>query len=228
MGAVMSKLLIDLDGTMINTPHFEAWCNAAYEFSGKRLTQNEYIEHIAGRPRMEGASRLLALTTDDASGVRRKTFSAEELAEYKQREFLRLSPATKLFDDALRLLKRIEESEQSVMFYTASMNAPQLFEVALNCSNVLRKARVPITRQEPDQTRYELFQQLIGGHDPQDFNLIDDSPYATDLACGLGLHGWQIRRHHLEPMASHSRASILSSLDQFILVKEIWERSNHE
>jgi len=120
MGAVMSKLLIDLDGTMINTPHFEAWCNAAYEFSGKRLTQNEYIEHIAGRPRMEGASRLLALTTDDASGVRRKTFSAEELAEYKQREFLRLSPATKLFDDALRLLKRIEESEQSVMFYTAS------------------------------------------------------------------------------------------------------------
>ena len=92
------------------------------------------------------------------------------------REFLRLSPATKLFDDALRLLKRIEESEQSVMFYTASMNAPQLFEAALNCSNVLRKARVPITRQEPDQTRDELVQQLIGGHDPQDFNLIDDSP----------------------------------------------------
>ena len=107
----MSKLLlIDLDGTMIDTPHFEAWCNAAHEFSGKQLTRQQYIEHIAGRPRMEGASRLLALITDDVGGAKAGSFSADELAVYKQKEFLRLSSGTDLFDDALRLLVRIEES----------------------------------------------------------------------------------------------------------------------
>lgn len=116
----MSKLLlIDLDGTLIDTPHFEAWCNASHEFSGKQLTQQQYIEHIAGRPRMEGASRLLALITDDVGGAKAGSFSADELAVYKQKEFLRLSSGTDLFDDALRLLVRIEESAQPVMFYTA-------------------------------------------------------------------------------------------------------------
>ena len=46
----MSKLLlIDLDGTMIDTPHFQAWSNAAHRLAGKQLTQREYIDHIAWR-----------------------------------------------------------------------------------------------------------------------------------------------------------------------------------
>lgn len=225
----MSKLLlIDLDGTLIDTPHFEAWCNASHEFSGKQLTQQQYIEHIAGRPRMEGASRLLALITDDVGGAKAGSFSADELAAYKQKEFLRLSSGTDLFDDALRLLVRIEESAQPVMFYTASLNAPQLFEAALDRSNVLRKTKVSITRQAPHQTREELVQQLIGNRDPQGVHLIDDSPYATDLAGGLGLRAWQIRRHHLEPKAAHPRASILSSLDEFSRVNKPQGRNNHE
>ncbi len=221
-------LLIDLDGTMIDTPHFEAWRHAAHEFSGKQLTQQEYIDHIAGRPRTEGASRLLALITDDVDVVKAGSVSADELAEYKQKEFLRISPGTELFDDALRLLERIEESAQPVMFYTASMNAQQLFEAALNRSTVLCKTKVSITRQAPHQMRDELFQQLIGNHDPQSVHLIDDSPYATDLACGLGLNAWQIRRHHFEPKAAHPRASILSSLDEFTLSNKPQGRNNHE
>ncbi|MCS3429813.1 hypothetical protein [Klebsiella sp. BIGb0407] len=226
----MSKLLlIDLDGTMIDTPHFEAWRNAAHEFTGKQLTQQEYIDHIAGHPRMEGASRLLSLmSNDDVSGANAESFRAKELAEYKQKEFLRLSPGTELFDDALRLLERIQESAQPVMFYTASLNAPQLFEEALNRSNVRRSAKVSITRQAPNQTRDELVQQLIGDHDPQDVYLIDDSPYATDLACGQGLHAWQIRRHHLEPKAVHPRALILSSLDEFMMANKPQGSNNHE
>ncbi|VVQ23497.1 hypothetical protein PS925_05332 [Pseudomonas fluorescens] len=210
-------LLIDLDGTMLDTPHFEAWRNAALEFSGQQLTSQQYIEHIAGRPRMEGASRLLALTTRQAGGATSARFSADELAAYKQEEFQRLSPGTELFEDSLRLLQRIEASAQPVMFYTASLNAPQLFEAALKRANVWGQAPVSITRQAPHQTRDKLVQQLIGDHAPQDVHLIDDSPYATDLACGLGVRAWQIRRDPLEPKASHPRASILSSLDEFTL-----------
>lgn len=225
----MSKLLlIDLDGTMIDTPHFEAWCNAAHEFSGKQLTRQQYIEHIAGRPRMEGASRLLELTNDDVGGAKVGSFSADQLAAYKQKEFLRLSPGTDLFDDALRLLERIEYSAQPVRFYTASLNAPQLFEAALDRSNVLRNTKASITRQASYQTRQALVQQLIGNHDPQGVHLIDDSPYVTDLACDLGLRAWQIRRHHLEPMAVHPRASILSSLDEFTLENKPQGRNSHD
>lgn len=214
----MSKLLlIDLDGTMIDTPHFQAWSNVAHRLAGKQLTQREYIDHIAGRPRMEGASRLLALITDDIGDQRSGSLSADELAQHKQKEFLQLSQGTELFEDAKRLLERIAQAAQPVMFYTASLNAPQLFEAAIERSSLRQESRLSITRQAPGQSREALIQQLVGSRDPQDVELIDDSPYATDLACGLGLHAWQIRRHDLEPKAAHPQASILSSLDEYPL-----------
>ncbi|QQZ39505.1 hypothetical protein IF690_15690 [Pseudomonas sp. SK3(2021)] len=214
-------LLIDLDGTLIDTPHFEAWRNAAYQLGGKELTQEEYIDHIAGRPRMEGASRLLVLKRDSIATDSANAWSAGDLAQYKQSEFQRLSAGTELFDDALRLLARIGAADQAVTFYTASLNAPRLFDRALRQSNLGLKRQKPVAQQQAGQTRGELFQQLIGNYAPEHVHLIDDSPYATDLACGIGIHAWQIRRNRYEPKANDPRASILSSLDEFALPNKI-------
>lgn len=211
-------LLIDLDGTLIDTPHFEAWRNTAFKMGGTELTHEEYIDHIAGRPRMEGASRLLELKIDAQGQVARHSLNARELANYKQGEFQRLCASTELFSDALRLLQRIDDARQTVIFYTASQNASDLFDMSLHQSALSLRSKT-VSQQSANQSRGELFQQLIGTRTAKDIHLIDDSPYAADLACGLGIHTWQIRRNLREPKAGDPRVSIISSLDEFMLPK---------
>lgn len=212
-------ILIDLDGTLLNTPHFEAWRNTAFKIGGTELIHEEYIDHIAGRPRMEGASRLLELKRDAQGQGEFHSLNANELADYKQKEFQRLCVGTELFSDALHLLQRIDDARLTVIFYTASQNAPDLFDVTLRQSALSLKQAKIVFQQSANQTRGELFQQLIGTRPAKDIHLIDDSPYAVDLACSLGVHAWQIRRNQREPRARDPRVSILSSLDEFMLPK---------
>ncbi|MDQ0126085.1 beta-phosphoglucomutase-like phosphatase (HAD superfamily) [Pseudomonas lini] len=216
---MQSLIMIDLDGTLIDTPHFEAWRNTALIMGGTELTHEDYINHIAGRPRMEGASRLLKLKREVHSQGTLHSFNACELADYKQGEFQRLCANTKLFNDALRLLERINDARQTVIFYTASQNASDLFDRTMHQSALLLKQPKMVFQQSDNQSRGELFQQLIGTRAAKDIHLIDDSPYAADLACGLGIHTWQIHRNVLEPKAGDPRVSIISSLDEFILPK---------
>ena len=145
--------------------------------------------------------------------------NANELADYKQKEFQRLCVGTELFSDALHLLQRIDDARLTVIFYTASQNAPDLFDVTLRQSALSLKQAKIVFQQSANQTRGELFQQLIGTRPAKDIHLIDDSPYAVDLACSLGVHAWQIRRNQREPRARDPRVSILSSLDEFMLPK---------
>lgn len=212
-------LLMDLDGTLIDTPHFEAWRRTAFEMGGSELTHEEYIDHIAGRPRMEGASRLLELKRGTQGQGALYSFNTRELADYKQVEFQRLCAGTELFSDALRLLQRIDDARQKVIFYTASQNARDLFDITLRQSVLSFKQPRTVFQQSANQTRGELFQQLIGTRATKDIHLIDDSPYAADLACGLGINVWQIRRNHRESRAGDPRVSILTSLDEFMLPK---------
>ncbi|MFV0932911.1 HAD family hydrolase [Pseudomonas jessenii] len=212
-------ILIDLDGTLLNTPHFEAWRNTAFKIGGIELIHEEYIDHIAGRPRMEGASRLLELKRDAQDQGEFHSLNASELAGYKQKEFQRLCVGTELFSDALHLLQRIDDARLTVIFYTASQNASDLFDITLRQSALSLKQAKTVFQQSANQTRGELFQQLIGTRPAKDIHLIDDSPYAVDLACSLGVHAWQIRRNQREPRARDPRVSILSSLDEFMLPK---------
>ncbi|MBI6547552.1 HAD hydrolase-like protein [Xenorhabdus lircayensis] len=210
---MQTLLLVDLDGTLIDTPHYEAWRNAARQIGAKELTHEEYLVNIAGRPRLEGATRFFELKKDGLSvGIK----SSSELAEIKQMEFLRLSVNSRLFDDALRLIKRLETSQQCVKFYTASQNASYLFD------SMLRKAGISfnqqnIVQQKQGQTREELFQELSKEHDPKSVTLIDDSPHSVDVACNLGIRAYQIHRNELLPVATDPCAFILLSLDNITI-----------
>lgn len=206
-------LLLDLDGTLVDTPHYEAWRSAARRIGADELTYPEYVAHIAGRPRVDGAARLLLLKKGRASANPRVAADSGALAEIKQREFLRLAAHTRLFDDALRLLERIEAAKQRVLFYTASRNAPGLFDAALRRAGKTLDPRA-IVQQRRDQTREALFLRLIGEHAPDAVTLVDDAPHAVDAACDLGIRACQIRRHAFEPTAADPRAAILPTLDR--------------
>lgn len=209
---MQTLLLLDLDGTLIDTPHYEAWRYAARQIGVEDLTYEEYIIYIAGRPRLEGASRLVELKKNCARVDLRCSHDSSALAEIKQLEFLRLSANTRLFDDALRLLERVETSQQRVRFYTASQNAPALFNAALRRSGK-SLSRQAVVQQRRDKTREELFLYLAGEHASEALTLIDDAPHAVDAACSLGIRAYQICRNEFQPTATDPSACILPSLD---------------
>jgi beta-phosphoglucomutase-like phosphatase (HAD superfamily) len=101
-------LLLDLDGTLIDTPHYEAWRYAARRIGIEDLTYEEYVIYIAGRPRLDGASRLMELKKNCA---RVDTRWLHDLAEIKQLEFLRLSVN---IEAACQILYGISECARSV------------------------------------------------------------------------------------------------------------------
>ncbi|NRO95058.1 hypothetical protein GWC77_03770 [Paraburkholderia sp. NMBU_R16] len=206
-------LLLDLDGTLIDTPHYQAWDYAARQFGVDDLSYAEYVAYIAGRPRLEGASRLIELKRNCRRVDTRRPQDSWVLAESKQAEFLRLSEDTRLFDDALRLLHRLETSQLRVRFYTASENAARLFTTALRRSGKSLCPQQSVVQQQEGQTRGELFLQLAGESAAAAVTLVDDAPHAVDAACAIGLSAYQIRRSPFQPPPTHSGARILPSLD---------------
>lgn len=211
---MQTLLLLDLDGTIIDTPHYEAWRNVGRQIEGQELSYEQYIACIAGRPREEGASRLLALQKTASCDAQIRSRAVCALAQSKQREFLRLSEQADLFEDAWRLLLRIQKAGQHAKFYTASQNAPRLFDAALRRAGVLCGMQVEVVRQQPDQSREALFHFLLGDIKPDFVTLIDDSPYSVDLACCMGIRAGQIRRNELHTVASNPGCIIFSSLDE--------------
>lgn len=209
-------LLLDLDGTLLDTPHYEAWRNAAFKVQGIELSREDYSRHVAGRPRMEGASCVLNLKTVGQIEEHIQLLNVIELSECKQDEFLRLSANPRLFDDAIRLLKRVNDAGLTINFYTASQNAGELFNAALDQSFISVNQSVEVYQQSTDITRRELFQQLKGARRSEDVFLIDDSAYSADIASALGFQVWQIHRDQSDPKSSDPRVSRISSLDNFI------------
>ncbi|PPK46737.1 beta-phosphoglucomutase-like phosphatase (HAD superfamily) [Trinickia symbiotica] len=213
---MQTLLLLDLDGTLIDTQHYEAWRSAARRVWTEDLTHEEYFMHMAGRTRQDGASRLIELKQCSVRIGARCSHDADLLAEIKQSEFMRLSANARIFDDALRLLARVEWSQQQVKFYTASENAPRIFEAALRRSGIHCAGRA-VLQQRRDQTRKEFILSLVGEHPYEAVVLIDDAPHAVDVACSLGIRAYQIRRNAVQSTATHPTAGIVSSLDDITL-----------
>ena len=78
---MQSLLLLDLDGTIIDTPHFEAWRIVARRIEGLELSYEQYVACIAGRPRLEGASRLLALKQTPPCNAESRSSAVYALAD---------------------------------------------------------------------------------------------------------------------------------------------------
>uniref|UniRef100_A0AAU2W0Q8 Hydrolase n=1 Tax=Streptomyces sp. NBC_00008 TaxID=2903610 RepID=A0AAU2W0Q8_9ACTN len=117
-------LVLDIDGTLLDTPHLHAWNQALKHVLGRdtgELTAHAYQLHVAGRPRDVGARAAFASVGVDPTPV-----LVDRLVAVKQDVFLALAGATTLFPDAARLLDRAAEQGVPLGFCTASRNAGAL------------------------------------------------------------------------------------------------------
>lgn len=121
-------IILDIDGTILDTPHFEAWRRAADTVlsaltsrASVSLTEGDYLTRVAGLPRPSGARAILEI-----AGVTPTDRLTQRLADIKQEEFLRIRKEARLFPDARSLLRRAADRRAPVAFYTASKNAPDL------------------------------------------------------------------------------------------------------
>lgn len=211
-------LLVDLDGTIINTPHYEAWSSATQKLISKKLTHIQYLSYVAGRPRLEGSSNILTLLTPQRDRLKIIQEKIGVLAELKQQEFLKLADDTRLYEDAERLLARTYMTSQPIIFYTASQNASELLNIALKKTGLYPYYKTtPTIIQRTGESRADMFRCIIQTKNPTYAYLIDDSTYAIDEASTMKISTFHLKRHVYQPSCAHPRATVISTLDEFPL-----------
>jgi beta-phosphoglucomutase-like phosphatase (HAD superfamily) len=130
--------IFDVDGVLVDSPHERAWREAvdglmagawrslapASRWSPSALTSTAYQQHVAGRPRLDGAAAVLALFgIADPDGGRARTY-----ADVKQARVLELigEGDFRPYDDALRFLLALVARGVRTAAASSSRNAPEL------------------------------------------------------------------------------------------------------
>jgi beta-phosphoglucomutase-like phosphatase (HAD superfamily) len=131
--------IFDVDGVLVNSPHYEAWRDALRElmdteWAGLRdqttytpdgFTQEAYQDHVAGRPRLDGARAAL-----EYFGVPDADHRAERYAALKQDHMTRLitSGQFQAFPDALRFVLAVKSAGIPVAAASSSKNADLIMD----------------------------------------------------------------------------------------------------
>ena len=127
----ISTVIFDIDGVVAATPHEQAWREALTGFADPaRFTHRVYQQHVAGKPRMDGArAALRELGVPDADRA------AVGYAEKKQALIDELIAARQfdVFPDATRLLQAVRAHGLRTAAASSSKNAnPMLALIAFN------------------------------------------------------------------------------------------------
>lgn len=210
-------LILDIDGTLLDTPHETAWREAVETVAGadqrRLLTTEMYQTRIAGRPRDVGAAAALELV-----GIAATPGMVTKLATVKQEAFEGLAQGTKLFPDAVELLARAAATAAPVAVCTASKNAVALL---LRCvddemgADWLRERIAPDGRTAPAAStpRTEMLARIgrARGVPPNRCLVIDDVVQGVQAASDIGMHGVHLDRvRHETP--NRSAHPVLTSL----------------
>jgi len=131
--------IFDVDGVLVNTPHYQAWRDALGElmdaewadirdqttYSPDAFTEDVYQEVVAGRPRLAGAQAAL-----EHFGVPEAETRAEQYAAVKQEHLTRLitSGQFQAFDDALQFVLDVKASRIPVAAASSSKNADAIMQ----------------------------------------------------------------------------------------------------
>jgi beta-phosphoglucomutase-like phosphatase (HAD superfamily) len=131
--------IFDVDGVLVNTPHYQAWRDALRElmdtewaeirgqssYSSDGLSEDVYQEVAAGRPRLAGAQALL-----EHYGVPDAEARAQRYGEVKQQHMTRLitSGQFQAFDDALRLVLDTKALGVPIAAASSSKNADLIMQ----------------------------------------------------------------------------------------------------
>lgn len=135
---VIEAFIFDVDGVLVNSPHERAWGDTLRDlmfnewselvdvtsYSPEKYTSEVYQSVVAGRPRTEGASALLAYFHIPDPDQKR----AKLLCERKQDMVARLidEGAFRAYDDAIRFLLKVKSVGASLAAASSSKNANKL------------------------------------------------------------------------------------------------------
>jgi beta-phosphoglucomutase-like phosphatase (HAD superfamily) len=131
--------IFDVDGVLVNSPHFAAWRDALRElmaadwadirdqtsYAPDRFTDEVYQRLVAGRPRLDGARAAL-----DYFGVPDTARRAERYASVKQHHMTRLitSGQFEAYPDALRLVLDVKSAGIRIAAASSSKNADVIMD----------------------------------------------------------------------------------------------------
>jgi HAD superfamily hydrolase (TIGR01509 family) len=116
---MIDTILFDMDGVITNTEgyHYESWRLAFLEV-GHVLTKENYILNLQSRNRTEGISSVLQKATKEEI----QTISNYKTLYYEQL----LNQGIEVFDDALRLIKRLKKEGFCLAVVSSSSKAREI------------------------------------------------------------------------------------------------------
>lgn len=167
--------IFDVDGVLVNTPHYQAWRDALGElmdtdwasirdqtsYSPGAFTEEVYQEVAAGKPRLAGAQAVL-----EHFGVPNAQTRARRYAAIKQENLTRLiaSGQFQAFDDALRLVLDTKALRIPVAAASSSKNAdPIMQQIRLDTFAAAHNLDNPLIR--PGLTLLDVLDVNVSGRD---------------------------------------------------------------
>jgi beta-phosphoglucomutase len=229
MSTVPSLVIVDIDGTLLDTPHLSAWRRGLAAVLGRDrpadpvedtrlLSLASYQRHIAGRPREVGARAAL-----EQAGAEPGPDLVALLVRRKQDEFRALMASTALFADAERFLLRAADRGVPLAFCTASRNAGGLLRRLVAAGHHgdrlverLDRSLGPLGHRgdlpRPDALRAVA---AVWASEPGECLVIDDAPHGVDAAEAAGMDAVLIDRfgHAPRTSAGHRTVTSLDDVD---------------
>jgi beta-phosphoglucomutase-like phosphatase (HAD superfamily) len=167
--------IFDVDGVLVDSPHFEAWRDAFAElmdgewasiraqttYSPGRFTREVYQDHLAGRRRLDGARAALAYF-----GVPDADRRAARYAALKQDHMARLIKSGQFvaYPDALRLVLDVTAAGIPLAAASSSKNADLIMDqIQMDAVAAGRRPDSPVVR--PGLTLLGLLDADVSGRD---------------------------------------------------------------
>jgi beta-phosphoglucomutase len=228
---VSVSVIFDVDGVLIDTPHERAWQAALQalmqaewrdltpqtRYSPEAFTTAVYQQYVAGKPRLDGATSVLAYfgVPDPAQRAsvygERKQAMIEDLLQ--RGEFV-------AFADGLRLVLGLHERGVRLGVASSSRNANQFMERVPLRGQTLRTifdANVcgrDVPRGKPDPAIFLLAAQELGVS-PASCVVVEDASSGIQAARSGGMLGLGVARHDDAALLEAAGANlVVTNLDE--------------
>ncbi|HET6184910.1 MAG TPA: HAD-IA family hydrolase [Acetobacteraceae bacterium] len=215
----LQAVIFDVDGVIVDSPHERAWREALAGFADpSRFTTTFYQEHVAGKPRLDGARAAL-----EQLGVADAARQAQLYADRKQKmiEELIRAHAFTAYPDAVRMITAARAAGLRLAVASSSKNANDMLRLipdqsgrklidvfdANVCGRELRHGK-------PDP---EIF--LLAAAElriaPEACVVVEDAPAGIQAAKAGAMIGLGIARHQDRSLLEAAGADlVVTSLDR--------------
>lgn len=216
---MVSAVIFDVDGVLVDSPHEQAWREALTGFADPAgFTTAFYQAHVAGKRRLEGARAALERLGDPEAAAHAAAF-----AQRKQAVIDRLiaEDRFKAFPDAIRLAVALRDIGLRTVLASSSKNADaMLARVILPDGRTLLSlfdadvSGRDVPRGKPDPALFQLAAQAVNVP-PARCLVVEDAPAGIRAAQAGGMASIGIARLGDEALLRAAGAGlVVTSLDQ--------------